>query len=423
MSKKLKSSFFKSILILASGSLLAQLVMVVTAPILTRVFTVDQIGTYTYILSVTSIFMAVVNGRYDMAIVTERKEEYVYPLIKLALIIGFIISAIVTIGYYIYSRYISSSNEYSLYIVIFIFIILISYSINNVLTSYNNRKKEYKVMTSVYIVRTIYQNIGAIIMGLIGPSVFSLLFPYSLGQFMGINKQYKSLKPYFKKVMEAESSQMKVVLKMHYKQPIFSAPAIFVNSFSYSSISLFLEYLFGMAALGYYSISVRLLGLPLSIVSGNISKVFFEEASKEYNERSQYSNSLKKTFKFLVILAIPMVLSMIFFAPIICSIVFGDEWGIAGNYVAILAPMFGLKFIVTALSPALVVASKQKIELFLQNIFLIASIVSFIVTKITGNTVEFYMLVISLSFSIGYICYLIAIFKFSKSNIKIEEKS
>lgn len=66
------NSFFKSILLLTSGSFFAQVITTLSLPILTRVFEPDVIGMNTYIISVAAIFLSVINGRYDVAIVTEK---------------------------------------------------------------------------------------------------------------------------------------------------------------------------------------------------------------------------------------------------------------------------------------------------------------------------------------------------------------
>lgn len=416
MRARLTNSFFKSLLILTSGSILAQIIMIICSPIMTRLFTADQIGMYTYVLSIATLFMPVVNGRYDMSIVTEEVEENIYPLIKLSVIIGSIISIFITLGYYIYIKYFSIKyNDYS-YTVGIIFLLLMTYMLNNVLSAYNNRNKEYKIMTKVYIIRTAFQNIGAVIMGVFNAGLIGLLIPYTIGQFMGINKQSKSLMPHLKKIRVIKKEELVKVLKKHYRQPLFSAPAIFANGFSYSSITLFIEALFGMAQVGYYSISVRLLGLPLGLISGNISKIFFEEASKEYNETGQYYKTFKKVFLFQLVLAIPMVLGMIIIVPKVCAIIFGQEWGIAGKYVTILAPMFGIKFIVTAISPGMIISGKQKLELILQIMFIGASIICLIICTLFRVKMETYLMLISISFSIGYIIFLIAVYKNSRDS-------
>ncbi|WP_335432313.1 lipopolysaccharide biosynthesis protein [Bacillus sp. JJ1609] len=410
----MKNSFVKSIFILATGSLFAQLLTVISAPFLTRLFSPEDLGVYTYVLSVATIFMSVINGRYDMSIVNEEREDRIYPLIKLSLIISFFGSLVIAVGYWLYILWFSEEYNSYLYTAGYIYLFLLSYGVINVLTAYNNRKKEYKIITSVYIIRTACQNIGAIFLGFLKFGLIGLLIPYTVGQLLGINRQAQSLKPHLKEIKRVKISEMLEVLKIHYKQPLFSAPAIFANSFSYSSITLFIGFLFGMSTVGYYSISVRLLGLPLSIISGNVSKVFFEEASREFNATNQFYNTLKKTAFYQIIIAIPMVIVIMISSPKIFGLIFGADWTVAGEYVVILAPMFGIRFIVSSISTGMIIANKQNFELILQIGFILASVVSFIVTNALDLSVERFLIVVSILFSIAYILYFIAVLRYSK---------
>lgn len=56
-----------------------------------------------------------------------------------------------------------------------------------------------------------------------------------------------------------------------------------------------------------------------------------------------------------------MVLIMYYIAPIVFEVVFGPGWGNAGVYVQILAPMFGIRFIVNTVAYGLqIVKNKSK---------------------------------------------------------------
>lgn len=409
-----KSSFLKSTITLASGSVISQLIVLLVSPILTRLYTPSEFGSYTYLLSIIAIFMGVINGRYEMSIVTEKNKRNVFALILLSTLIGFVFTVIITLIYFLYSYFQNTSIRIKFNYLIFVFLTLLSYSIINVLTSYNNRIKEYKVISSVSILRAGSQNIGSTILGLFKLGEMGLLIPYVIGQYLGIGQQLKSLKSNFLEIKKVKKKDLIHVAKLHYRQPLYSAPSVFVNSCSYSSITFFSEALFGLSTVGFYSLSVRILGLPLALISGNIAKVFFESASREKENTGQFYLSLKKAFLFQLILAIPMVLFMIFLSTPICEFVFGKQWGIAGKYIAILAPMFGIRFIVSAMSSGPIVANKQSLDLFLQSVFLIISFMTFFISKIYSLSMETYLSIISIAFSALYAIYMYYIYKFSR---------
>ena len=300
------------------------------------------------------------------------------------------------------------------YLSIYLFVIIASYAIINVLTAYNNRRKEYKVISSVYVLRTGTQNIGAILLGILSRSIHCLLLPYAIGQLLGIKRQMKPLQKYWREVISVPANKVKEVAFKHKKQFYFSTPALLANSLSYSIITIFIEMLYGMTQVGFYSISVRLLGLPLALIGGNVSKVFLEQASAEYNEHKHFSYSFKKTFILLLIIAIPMVLVLTLLATPICTFVFGKEWAVAGKYIAILAPMFGIRFITSAMSPAFVIINRQGLELILQMVFLVCGVLSYTISQIYHLEIIDFVTLISATFSVAYLIYFLAIYKYSK---------
>lgn len=410
MKKNFTTSFLGSILILASGSVIAQGITALSSPVLTRIYLPNDIGIYTYLLSIAAIFMAVVNARYDVSIVTDSEERNVFPLIKLALLIGIIISIVAFLGclaFFLYKRM-------SWYLAIYIFIVILSYAIINVLTAYNNRRKEYKIISSVYVIRTASQNLGAIGLGLACKSIHGLLFPYILGQYLGIKRQMQPLLKHWRKIAQTPISSLKEVAIKHKKQLYFSTPALLANSLSYSIITIFIEILYGLSEVAFYSISVRVLGLPLAIIGGNVSKVFIERASLEYKQHKQFTHAFRNTFYFLFVLAIPMVIVLVLWATPMCRFVFGTEWAVAGDYIMILAPMFGIRFITSALSPAFIIINKQGAELLLQIVFLASGVVSFAIAQIYNLEINDFLKLISGLFSMAYIIYLFAIYQYSK---------
>lgn len=412
----------RSISLLVSGSILAQFIALLTSPLLTRLYSPEEIGVYTFVLSYISMFIPVINGRYDISIVMEKDEQNVFSLIKGSLFVGAFLSAVFTIAYGVYYIFSPTVGAYPYYTIIYVFFLLLGSSIVNVLTSYNNRLKEYKLLSSVSIIRSLFQNGGSVLFGVCKTGLTGLLLSYTVGQFMGLKKQSSSLKKSFNVVKKVSLLEVNKVLKRHYKQPLFSAPALFFNSFSYSSITFFIGSLYGMQTVGYYSITTRVLGLPLLIISGNIAKIFVKEASEEYNSSGKYSSTLTKLTLLLLLMAVPMVVFMYYFAPTITTFVFGANWSEAGEYIRILALMFGLRFIVTSLSGGLVIANKQFQEMILQFLFILTSTVVFIVAKFQNySTVEFLTL-INVGFSICFLIYYVFIFlnSISKPERKIK---
>lgn len=187
-----------------------------------------------------------------------------------------------------------------------------------------------------------------------------------------------------------------------------------MNSYSFSVITFLIEDIFGTTTLALYSISNRVLGMPIALISGNVAKVYIEEASREYEKTGRFSNAFQKSFLFLAAMAIPMFLGMYFIVPPLCGIVLGASWDIAGEYIKILAPMFSLRLIGTALSQSLAVCNKQGWELVVNGSLIFASVISGMLTRISGGDIYYFLKAICISRSLCYIGLIMLVYAFSK---------
>ena len=114
-------------------------------------------------------------------------------------------------------------------------------------------------------------------------------------------------------------------------------------------------------------------------------------------------------------IAIPMVIVLIIIAPWAFGFFFGKGWETAGIYVRILAPMFGVRLIVSGLAPSMIISKKQVIDLIIQILFTLGTIIIFFVCLHQGNIeVISFITIISILFSTVYILYFLIMFKFTK---------
>lgn len=402
---------------LAFGSLIAQIISIVVSPITTRIYTAEQLGIYTLLLTVVTLFGPILSAKMDMAIVTEKNDRNMYAAIVLSTIINIILSVITTI---IYTIYIIITNQFSdefIWYIFIIFICLILTGFSNILSSYNNRNKDYDIISKVYVIRTLIQNFGLVIFGIMKFSITGMLLSQAIGSFVGLGKQSEKLWPNLNQIKQITKEDIKAVLRNNYKLITYTTPATLCNSASYSLINFFITALYGSTVFGYYSISYRILGLPLHIISTNVAKVFFERANTEINTKGSFSEIFKRTSLLIAGIAIPMVLILIFFAPILCQIVYGKDWISAGRFVQILVFMFGIRMIVSTISPGLIIAKKQAAEMKMQIALLMASIFTYAVCKFFKLNIYIFLIIITILYSIIYLIIYVFIYKISRKEV------
>ena len=427
MKRKLQKEYLKSLAILTSGSMVSILLTAFYQILQTRIFSAEIIGNYSFLMTFPLMFISVISLRYEIPIVTEKNIKKSFALIKLSLIICFAISIIISSIYFIYIYYFKMTYRMYLYIIPIVFIILLGYGVNNIISSYNNRCREYTLISQMQILRTLVQYGLIVLFGYyyviqrkkIEYSILILTIPYGISLFAGIIRQSQSLLKYKSHIIYIKKELLISVMKENYRQPLYSTPALFINSFSFFCVNFIIESLFGNTQLGYYSISDRILGIPLLLISANVSKIFIEKAAKENIQDNCFKKSFSQSFIFLSIISIPFFILLYKFAPYLCILFLGKKWEPAGYFVRILSFLFAIRLVGNSLSPALVIVNKQLIELIINILLTITSLASGFLTYYLKQDIYFFLRILCLFKSLCYISLIIIVFYYSlnKQNI------
>ena len=427
MLKKLfKSGYFKSLAILTSGSLIGALITAGTEVARTWIFPAELVGVSSFLIAFPHMFISIPSLRYDVSIVVEKDDRKSMALVKLCFLLLVSISAIVTVAYAIYIFVFHPDYTQYWYTIPLSYLVVCGYGLNNILNAYNNRNKEYGEISRRYVVRTAGQRITALMVGVIVVvllklpqwSVLILYAPHGLGLYIGAWNQSRGIRARADELKSITWAEMWEVAKFHSKQAYYSSPALFINSYSYTSITMQIEHLFDTTTLAYYSISNRVLGMPIALICGNVAKVYIEEAAKEYNATGKFIKAFRRTFLFLVALAVPMFFAMRYLAPPVCELVLGKGWHVAGDYIRILALMFAFRLVGTALSQSLAVCNRQGVELIVNIGLVAASLLSGLITRHVGGDIEFFLRCICMSRSLCYVGLITGVFLCARGSKK-----
>lgn len=409
--KKISNS---PMLTLTFWTVIAQVITFLISPITTRIFSAEEFGFYTLISSVVSMVMPILSMKFDSLIVSEKRRVEANKAVILSFFIMVFISFSVVILYYIYSIY--TGIGISLVQLILFLLILIVTGVSNVGVAYANRNREYSLIGKYNFLRSVFQNILLILLGIMNFSVNGMLCALFIGNFFGLFKIMKTIPIFELKELKADKLEYKKFFIENMNLVKYSFPAHFVNSLSYTILNFLITSLYGTSVFGYYSLSFRVLGLPLTLVTQNVAKVFFQNASDEWNNESSIEKTLKKNSIGLCAIAIPFVLFSYFFAPNIFSIIFGENWVTTGNYVKILSFMFGIRLVVSSLMNFFIIEKKQGVELFFQSVFLIIALLIFIIVKYLKLPIHTFLILISLGYSLNYFAIYCYIYKNRRKN-------
>ena len=394
-------------LALASGSILGQALTILFAPILSRIYTAEEMGFYTLVLTATGMFESAVCLRYDLIIVSEKDEKKIIPLIRLCTQIALITSIIVTI---IYSAYIAISHQCErnqMWLFLLNFPIMFCYALSLIANARNNRRQEYKLLSVASVVQGGVHNGLSAVLGLCGFGAVGLIIGRTFGYFANylVSVKLKIISIFGGKADKYSKDQYISILEDNKKQVFYSTPAVILSCVAYSIINIFISRLYGDAVLGLYSYSYRLLGIPLAVISTNISRMFFKDAAIEYNRCGSMRRSFYKLLFPIIGVSVVMFLGFRFLAPDAFAIFLGEKWREAGVYVQILAPMFSIRLVSNCFTNVTIVTGKQLIAFIIQITYLIATIGLYVYARITDIDIYSFLNIMNVLFCVIYSLY------------------
>ena len=91
-------------------------------------------------------------------------------------------------------------------------------------------------------------------------------------------------------------------------------------------------------------------------MSNNVSRVFFKNASEEYEKTGSFYSAFRNTSVMLISLSVVGFSLLWFIAEPAFSLVYGKEWVRSGVFVKRLIPMYAARFIVTGMMHGFVIS-------------------------------------------------------------------
>ncbi|HDG5659394.1 TPA: type 8 capsular polysaccharide synthesis protein Cap8K [Staphylococcus aureus] len=395
------------LMILSSG--IAQVILIITTPIITRLYSPTEFGEFTIFSNIAMILIPIINARYDLLIVNTKNDRSANILSQISFLISLLILLILIPIFAI------SAWLYPNFILDFIFIIIMLFlvSLTNIFTNYLNKERKYKVLSLINVFRAGSMALLQIIFGLLALGSLGLIIGFSLSYIAGITLGYKTFKKHFNIVRDKEET--KALFLENKNQLVYSTPSILLNSLSFSVVVFFIGILYTNTEVGIYGMAIRVLGIPVTIISLGLSKIFMQQANDYYIEHGNFRNLLLKFSSILVIVSIILYVPLYLFSEELVNILLGHSWVDAITVIKIVIPLFVIRLIVSTVSLSVIVLQKQQLELILQALFLIGTTVTFVISKMFNLTFLNFVSINTVVLIVSYMIFFIALYYFAKN--------
>ena len=361
--------FIRNVIILVTGTAAAQVIGLISSPIITRLYGPEAFGLMGAFLAIVSILSPIAALTYPIAIVLPKRDQDAKGLIKLSLLITLIISITSLIILVLFNKQIISTfnlTEIAAFLYLIPLVIIFS-GLVQVVHQWLIRTKQFSINARVTILQSIILNGSKIGIGLFHPIGAVLVVLSALGSglqallmiFFAKRSDYQTNTQF-----AGEKKTLKELAKQHNDFPKYRAPEVFLNAVSTGLPVLMLTAFFGPASAGFYTSGRTVLTMPSRLIGNAVGDVFYPRIAEAAINKEDMTKLIKKgTLALAGVGLVPFGL-IILFGPSLFSFVFGSEWVVAGEYARWIALWSYLGFMNTPSVKALPVLRAQRFHLF-----------------------------------------------------------
>lgn len=379
----------RNVVTLMTGTTFAQVLMILVAPILTRLYGPGDYGVSALYGSILGIFTVAACWRYELAIVLPEKDKDAANVLALSILICFvmaILSFILVALFRIPAAQLLGAPELAPWLW-FMPLSLIAAGLFQAFNYWSTRRKQFRRLAA----RTITQSTvtagaqlgaGAAIHpgpgGLIGGSIFGQLVA-TIQLAWQITKDEGSLI-----ISNINRKDFMRVLVRYKRFPLFDSGASMLNTASTMLPALLLGYFFNPAVVGHYTLGYQVLAVPMGVIGGSVAQVFFPQAAEARRSRNLDRLALDMFQRLLTIGFVPILLIAVV-APDLFAIIFGERWWTAGVYVRWLSMWMLFVFISSPISSIYTVLERQREYLIVNIIMFSTRLLVLVIGGIKGD--------------------------------------
>jgi O-antigen/teichoic acid export membrane protein len=405
-------SFLKNVITLMSGTVLAQGLVIICTPLLTRIYTPEDFGVLTIFMAVISVLSVASCGRYELGIVLPEEDGAAANLLVLSIAITLLTTALIILViiliYWLPISLIINIKKTCISWIWYIPVSLLVTGIYQALNYWATRKKKFGRLA----VRQVTQSITMILVQIAIGMLFiadgeKLIIGYITGQTAAtVLMLIQTIKEDGSFVFKSYNYKIVNNVAYEYKKfPLYTVGASLLNALS-PQLPIFFLSAVSLSATGYFGLATRIVGLPMSLIGSSVAQVFFADASEELNLQGNCTNifriTVKRLFQIGVIFSV-LVFGLSFFMDSI----FGSQWGEAGVVLAILIPMFFIRFLSSPVSTIYYIKQRQDWDLYITLIFIIVPIIAFTLSDLQGWTYYIAIAIYSLLMALAYTVQLV----------------
>lgn len=394
--KRKLSDSMKNVVKISGGTIVGQVISVVTLPIITRIYGANIMGIWATILSVAMILQSISDLGMTSSLMLEEEDKVItcYTVITSISFMMSIAASIVIFPFFVLTRGYSPIES----IVYTVLAITYAFTVKQVNTSYTllNRKKQYNVLMKNPIVNYSSVALFSILFWMLGMKAYGYYLAVIIGQLFTLVNMRRVLPKVF---LDFKKEDYLEQFRKYKDLFMYQTPNNLMLQMRDQLPNLLIGSFFGDTMLGYYSVSVRILNMPVTFIGQAVGKVFYQTISESNRKGERIQGFVQRNFSRAIFLCAFPVVCLFAGGDIVAVMFFGAEYMLAGQMLRIVVFKTVLTFISTCMQGLEIVLRKQRYALITTCLQMIASSLAVVIGALLTNNI-FYTIVIMTFFYI-----------------------
>ena len=353
------SLYLQHVLTHMTGTVVSQLLILCSAPILTRLYTPEDFGIFGLYFAVLAPFQVLASWRYELAIVLPQSDDDARCLMGLSFLLLSAMTVATALICFFWGPQITNLltapglGKWLMFLPVSLFIV----GLFNIFNYWSTRKNKFRHISIAKVLQSSSTLTGQLGTGvMLHSTVFGLLASSILGQAIGaitlirqnLNKQNFNL----------SRDKIVAVARRYWEIPLNTIQTAFLNTCSKSLLPIVISYFFGSYIVGIILLAERVLLAPMNLITKSIWEISHSRLGKlaEAQKRELLNNVHK-----VVALAFAYPFAYVFMFSEYCATFFGQQW----ENLNLIFPAFALMIYFNSISNAtsyFVAFEKYKIE-------------------------------------------------------------
>lgn len=403
------SNRMKNVAKISSGTMAGQIISFITLPIIARIYGAEIMGNWTLMNSIATIINSFSDLGLTNALMVEDDEEATLRLYNVVttLVLGVSILAGIGVGLY-YVIVPDSLGVSNAFVAIFMIILIFALQQTQICYTWLNRQGKYSVLMKNPVINNVIIGVVAIIFGKIGMKTYGYYIAVILGNIITILHMKRFLP---KKMFTINKQSFQKVLKGRKRFVMYQMPTNVISQVKNQLPVLLIKKFFGATTLGYYSVSVKILNIPITLLANALGRVFFQTISDMARKGQEIGQFVYRNLTRAMKVAIVPMIVLVAFGDAIVILLFGREYEMAGAMLQIVSFQNFFTFLMMSSQGITITLDKQSYAM----VSCIVQSVGFIVGLGAGsyifNDIYVGLFLMSVLFVLVQIVYFCALFK------------